>query len=95
MKTTTKRAAETVEMAAAEQAALNERILRYMHNAPRAWHEMVSTLAGVSDSCKVGTSGKDWAKVQKVSIAIGDLMRAGKVTRECDSDPRFDIYRPV
>jgi hypothetical protein len=95
MKTTTKRAVEAVEMTATEQASLDERILRYMHNAPRTWHEMVSALAGVSDACKVGTSGEDWVKVQKVSVALGDLMRAGKVSRECDTDPRYDMYRPV
>jgi predicted mannosyl-3-phosphoglycerate phosphatase (HAD superfamily) len=93
MKTT--RTTEAVEMSAGERAALDERIVRYMHNAPRTWHEMVSALAGVSDACDVGTSGPEWLKVQRVSIALGDLLRAGKVTRECDTDPRFDIYRPA
>lgn len=87
---------ETAELlTVAEEKSIEERIIRYMNGAARTWDEMVGCLAGAPNPTSPDLTEEEYTNVHKVCVVLGDMFRTGKVSRTCDSDPKYDLYAPV
>ena len=70
------------------------RIINFCNWAPRTWDEIVSCIAGCTAS-RGDLPAEDEQKVTEASFALGEMVRAGTMTREYASDPREDLFCPM